>query len=74
VANTNTASPPKTALSLQPVREQLRAARFAMRMSLTAGVVILLAKTTAYYVTGPQPSCQTLPNRSCMSLPSSSPH
>jgi cation diffusion facilitator family transporter len=52
VANAITASPPKTGLSLQLGREELRAARFAMRMSLAVGVVILLAKTTAYYVTG----------------------
>lgn len=38
-----------------PVRrdeDELRAARFAMRMSLAVGVVMLLGKTIAYYVTG----------------------
>src|ERR1035441_7976722 len=33
-------------------QEQLRAARFAMRMSLAVGVLMLLGKTTAYYMTG----------------------
>ena len=32
--------------------QELRAARFAMRMSLAVGVVMLLGKTTAYYYTG----------------------
>ena len=32
--------------------EQLRAARFAMRLSLAVGVLMLLGKTAAYYVTG----------------------
>lgn len=32
--------------------QELRAARFAMRMSLAVGVVMLLGKTSAYYVTG----------------------
>ena len=32
--------------------QELRAARFAMRMSLAVGVVMLLGKTTAYYMTG----------------------
>ena len=32
--------------------DELRAARFAMRMSLAVGVLMLLGKTTAYYVTG----------------------
>ena len=32
--------------------EELRAARFAMRLSLAVGVVMLLGKTTAYYMTG----------------------
>ena len=31
---------------------ELRAARFAMRMSLAVGVVMLLGKSVAYYVTG----------------------
>ena len=52
MGNAITASPAKTRLNLQPGREELRAARLAMRMSLAVGVVILLAKTTAYYVTG----------------------
>jgi len=33
-------------------QEELRAARFAMRMSLAIGIVMLLGKTTAYYLTG----------------------
>src|SRR4029077_6465990 len=33
-------------------QEELRAARFAMRMSLAVGVLMLLGKTTAYYMTG----------------------
>jgi cation diffusion facilitator family transporter len=33
-------------------QQELRAARFAMRMSLAVGVLILLGKTTAYYMTG----------------------
>ncbi len=33
-------------------REELRAARFAMRLSLLVGVVMLLGKTTAYLMTG----------------------
>jgi cation diffusion facilitator family transporter len=33
-------------------QEELRAARFAMRMSLGVGVLMLLGKTTAYYMTG----------------------
>lgn len=32
--------------------KELQAARFAMRMSLIVGVVMLLGKTTAYYMTG----------------------
>jgi cation diffusion facilitator family transporter len=32
--------------------QELRAARFAMRLSLAVGVLMLLGKTTAYYVTG----------------------
>src|ERR1700726_569886 len=32
--------------------EELRAARFAMRLSLAVGVLMLLGKSTAYYVTG----------------------
>ncbi|MGA9568136.1 MAG: cation diffusion facilitator family transporter [Candidatus Korobacteraceae bacterium] len=33
-------------------KDELRAARFAMRLSLAVGVLMLLGKTTAYYVTG----------------------
>jgi cation diffusion facilitator family transporter len=33
-------------------QEELCAARFAMRMSLAVGVLMLLGKTTAYYMTG----------------------
>jgi cation diffusion facilitator family transporter len=33
-------------------QEELRAAQFAMRMSLAVGVLMLLGKTTAYYMTG----------------------
>jgi len=33
-------------------RQELRAARFAMRLSLAVGVLMLLGKTAAYYVTG----------------------
>src|SRR6202140_5550217 len=32
--------------------QELRAARFAMRLSLAVGVLVLLGKTTAYYMTG----------------------
>ena len=32
--------------------QEMRAARFAMRMSLVVGVIMLLGKSTAYYVTG----------------------
>jgi cation diffusion facilitator family transporter len=32
--------------------QELRAARFAMRLSLAVGVLMLLGKTTAYYMTG----------------------
>src|ERR1700756_882531 len=32
--------------------EELRASRFAMRLSLAVGVLMLLGKTTAYYMTG----------------------
>ena len=32
--------------------QELRAARFAMRMSLAVGVLMLLGKSVAYYVTG----------------------
>jgi len=33
-------------------QEELRASRFAMRLSLAVGVLMLLGKTTAYYMTG----------------------
>src|SRR5580658_5158498 len=33
-------------------REELRAARFAMRLSLAIGVMMLLGKTAAYFMTG----------------------
>ena len=38
--------------TFQRDEQELRAARFAMRMSLAVGVVMLLGKTTAYYYTG----------------------
>ena len=41
-----------TASPSQRDEQELRAARFAMRMSLAVGVVMLLGKTTAYYMTG----------------------
>ena len=41
----------KSASTLRDEQE-LRAARLAMRMSLAVGVLMLLGKTTAYYVTG----------------------
>lgn len=40
------------ASSLQRSEQELSAERFAMRMSLAIGVLMLLGKTTAYYVTG----------------------
>jgi len=43
--------PSKSAASCRDESE-LRAARFAMRMSLAVGVVMLLGKSIAYYVTG----------------------
>jgi divalent metal cation (Fe/Co/Zn/Cd) transporter len=39
-------------LSLSPAQRELRAARFAMRLSLAVGVLMLLGKTTACYMTG----------------------
>ena len=33
-------------------QEELRAARFAMRMSLAVGVLMLVGKTAAYFMTG----------------------
>lgn len=38
--------------SLSRDERELRAARFAMRLSLAVGVVMLLGKATAYYLTG----------------------
>ncbi|HUD68436.1 MAG TPA: cation transporter [Candidatus Sulfotelmatobacter sp.] len=40
-----------TLSSAQRDERELRAARFAMRLSLAAGVLMLLGKTTAYYMT-----------------------
>jgi len=37
---------------VQRDQQELRAAQFAMRLSLAVGVLMLLGKTTAYYVTG----------------------
>jgi divalent metal cation (Fe/Co/Zn/Cd) transporter len=43
-------------VTLSPAQQrdepELRAARFAMRLSLAVGVLMLLGKTTAYYMTG----------------------
>lgn len=47
-----TSSPQPKSASAQRDEEGLRAARFAMRLSLAVGVLMLLGKTTAYYVTG----------------------
>src|SRR5579859_893202 len=44
-----TALPSSTSASRE---EELRAARFAMRMSLAVGVVMLVGKSVAYYMTG----------------------
>jgi cation diffusion facilitator family transporter len=38
--------------AIQLDQQQLRAARFAMRLSLAVGILMLLGKTAAYYVTG----------------------
>ena len=38
--------------SVQRDQKELRAARFAMRMSLAVGLLMLVGKTIAYYVTG----------------------
>jgi len=46
---------PSTAPSTAPPsshQDALRAARFAMRLSLAVGVLMLLGKTAAYYITG----------------------
>src|SRR5580698_6467393 len=45
------AASPNSALSHRDP-EELRAARFAMRMSLAVGVLMLVGKTTAYFMTG----------------------
>ena len=51
MADILTASPTKPG-SIQRNEQELRAARFAMRMSLAVGVVMLLGKSVAYYMTG----------------------
>jgi divalent metal cation (Fe/Co/Zn/Cd) transporter len=38
-------------------REELRAARFAMRLSLIVGVIMLRGKTAAYFMTGSAAIC-----------------
>ncbi|MGC2449167.1 MAG: cation diffusion facilitator family transporter [Candidatus Sulfotelmatobacter sp.] len=45
------ATPPKLALALRDP-EEFRAARLAMRLSLAVGLLMLLGKTAAYYLTG----------------------
>jgi len=52
VSNSSTTSLPTLPIGAARDEQELRAARFAMRMSLAVGVVMLLGKTTAYYVTG----------------------
>ncbi len=47
-----TAAPSSPAADLAHDSQQFRDARFAMRLSLAVGVVMLLGKTTAYYITG----------------------
>jgi len=51
VSDTLIASPPKP-VSVQRDEQELRAARFAIRLSLAVGVVMLLGKSIAYYMTG----------------------
>lgn len=51
VSDTISTSPLKSLASSRDESE-LRAARFAMRMSLAVGVVMLLGKSVAYYMTG----------------------
>ncbi|HKH98887.1 MAG TPA: cation diffusion facilitator family transporter [Candidatus Sulfotelmatobacter sp.] len=46
------AAPLPNSAAAQRDQQELRAARFAMRLSLAVGVVMLLGKTTAYLVTG----------------------
>jgi cation diffusion facilitator family transporter len=50
MSSTVSASPKSAAA--QRDRDSLHAARFAMRLSLAVGVLMLLGKTAAYYVTG----------------------
>jgi cation diffusion facilitator family transporter len=45
-------APVLSSTAAQRVDEELRAAKFAMRLSLAVGVLMLLGKTAAYYVTG----------------------
>jgi len=51
MAESVTAPIPKSAAA-QRDQAELRAAQFAMRLSLAVGLVMLLGKTVAYYVTG----------------------
>jgi cation diffusion facilitator family transporter len=44
--------PVPASAAIQRDQQQLQAARFAMRLSLAVGVLMLLGKTAAYYVTG----------------------
>jgi cation diffusion facilitator family transporter len=44
--------PAPASAAIQRDQQQLQAARFAMRLSLAVGVLMLLGKTAAYYVTG----------------------
>ena len=50
MATTPEHAPPKS--FTQRDEQELRAARFAMRLSLAVGVLMLLGKSTAYYMTG----------------------
>ena len=45
-------APVSNSAAAQRDREELRAARLAMRLSLAVGVLMLLGKTAAYYLTG----------------------
>ncbi len=45
-------SPLPPSSTAQRDQRELQAARFAMRLSLGVGVLMLLGKTTAYYMTG----------------------
>jgi len=51
VSKTITISPSKSVASSRDEAD-LRASRFAMRMSLSVGIVMLLGKSVAYYLTG----------------------